>query len=1369
MGRRIVAFLIGLICISIAQAQVPVQTIGTTNNRVVVRGQLRADSGLILSNTKPRTQYLNNAIIFNSDLRTLEVFDSITQAWYPLSRYTLANGPIEGMTVNWISGLNFQVTSGVYAIASKIYSFESDDVTLDAADPSLPRIDVIAVDTLGQIVVVEGVPAADPAKPQTSLYQLELTNVLVNAGATEPAGYSKSIIYNENTESTVSSSITVNANNTSFPFLGTKAIDVSSHPSGSVTFTLSSTVDLTDYTSLVIYVRLKSAYPNGTRIGIEWLKQNGILYETVSDNVLVSSGTYGYNRSTTGAYQAIQIPMSAFTFLNSPSAVKQLSLFFTGSGGGMYIDYVHLQNGAITPGISVTTFNNRSGNVQPLYEDYAPFFLDTVYRRVDSVFGKKNNVERFLFKDSVGTGGGGSQSFDDVLSVGNFTSRTPRTSAGYEVRNTGNTATLAEIFNNGNTNSELYLYNTTDSRYAMLKYTGLEFQLPSFKIQRINPFPTPTPSSVTFTLPNTATNRYLPTTFKLNGTTVAAGDTGLVDLGNTNITGLVTAGTNVSITGSGTSGSPYVINSSGGGGSSDSSWVSTETGTQQSALGYLVNSTLSALPSGWADVTPAASVTFSGKMIVSGGATTTASVTGNTGTGTAYANRIDMDYYPYSKMRYAFTVVPQDKTGTSNGFALHFKANAITTSFAMRILFDLTNTADSGKISMGYDYSAAVATSANLSHNAGDTLDIEVVRDHWLIKARMYNRRTGKQVDTKYYSYGSDFGTGGMAYLALLGGTQHFLSAKVESYDLKNGAAFTFLGDSQFAGSGATNEDKTFPFQVMRGNKNKIVNLSAAGVTLSAIVTSHVPAAIALNNPVIVGAGFNDRSVLSTDTTTFKTRLDAVVDPLIAAGLPVWVTTLVPTNSTLATFNANFDLAIINYCAANGIPVIRIDSILKKNGDASNRIKENYLGADNVHWSDSGQYVSAQKVLQIIGERVPTFFKDTTSPVKIYNVPTGEQNMAPLVLDEKTGEIKKIPATTFDIIYNSYKYGGVGTTGQRNTAIHTDGAITTDSLFRVNNRIGLVLQFNGSTGLAASTTAGNNILMSNRATTSGYPHAVPTFTGNYNVVFETLNTKSVTATYTGSDNFIWNKALAGTLSFSNVISLGTGANFSLTSGSNHVHLGADAGRGITTGSNTIVIASKNTSGNNLPATLNNAIILGDMTSSTASTNEYQAYDIAFSTSYFNDENIWLGGRTKPEKIIYVNFPSISTVSNYVGNDGYFRAGKGSGTGRSGFMRFQTWNSTTSGTTLHSTANTEFTIWNKGTIFGNTTSAPNASALVEMVSTEKGFLPPRMTATQASAISSPAEGLLVYVTDTNGTFTSKGWWGYNGTTWEKLNN
>ena len=58
-----------------------------------------------------------------------------------------------------------------------------------------------------------------------------------------------------------------------------------------------------------------------------------------------------------------------------------------------------------------------------------------------------------------------------------------------------------------------------------------------------------------------------------------------------------------------------------------------------------------------------------------------------------------------------------------------------------------------------------------------------------------------------------------------------------------------------------------------------------------------------------------------------------------------------------------------------------------------------------------------------------------------------------------------------------------------------------------------------------------------------------------------------------------------------------------------------------------------------------------------------------------------------------------------------------------------------------------------------TNTPNASALLDITSTTKGFLPPRMTATQRGAISTPATGLVVYQTDgTEGLYVylSTGW-------------
>ncbi len=61
-----------------------------------------------------------------------------------------------------------------------------------------------------------------------------------------------------------------------------------------------------------------------------------------------------------------------------------------------------------------------------------------------------------------------------------------------------------------------------------------------------------------------------------------------------------------------------------------------------------------------------------------------------------------------------------------------------------------------------------------------------------------------------------------------------------------------------------------------------------------------------------------------------------------------------------------------------------------------------------------------------------------------------------------------------------------------------------------------------------------------------------------------------------------------------------------------------------------------------------------------------------------------------------------------------------------------------------------------------------SAVLDVQSTTKGFKVPRMTAAQASALpTGPIDALILYVTDTDATFTSIGFWGYENGTWIKL--
>jgi hypothetical protein len=73
-----------------------------------------------------------------------------------------------------------------------------------------------------------------------------------------------------------------------------------------------------------------------------------------------------------------------------------------------------------------------------------------------------------------------------------------------------------------------------------------------------------------------------------------------------------------------------------------------------------------------------------------------------------------------------------------------------------------------------------------------------------------------------------------------------------------------------------------------------------------------------------------------------------------------------------------------------------------------------------------------------------------------------------------------------------------------------------------------------------------------------------------------------------------------------------------------------------------------------------------------------------------------------------------------------------------------------------------------------TNTPDASAKLEVNSTNKGFLPPRVTltgTTDLGTITSPATGLLIYNTSTAGTSPNNvtpGFYFFNGTSWSKLN-
>lgn len=75
----------------------------------------------------------------------------------------------------------------------------------------------------------------------------------------------------------------------------------------------------------------------------------------------------------------------------------------------------------------------------------------------------------------------------------------------------------------------------------------------------------------------------------------------------------------------------------------------------------------------------------------------------------------------------------------------------------------------------------------------------------------------------------------------------------------------------------------------------------------------------------------------------------------------------------------------------------------------------------------------------------------------------------------------------------------------------------------------------------------------------------------------------------------------------------------------------------------------------------------------------------------------------------------------------------------------------------------FVFFDSSAQVGVGTQTPSPSAVLDVTSTTKGFLPPRMTSVQRNSISSPATGLMIYNTDVNAVQF------FNGTTWNSMPN
>lgn len=169
------------------------------------------------------------------------------------------SGLVWGGNVSVQSGLTLNVRKAIYYILKNFYTSSDTTVTLQDADPTHPRIDVIAGNTSGQVIVLTGVPSENPVKPQVDPdTQTEFTYVLLEAGATSPSGSLTELIYDENS---AGEWVCAGANSYSLkkPLNGFYCTELSSITTGEIfTYTKGATVAIGDYSQLVLNLCLKA-------------------------------------------------------------------------------------------------------------------------------------------------------------------------------------------------------------------------------------------------------------------------------------------------------------------------------------------------------------------------------------------------------------------------------------------------------------------------------------------------------------------------------------------------------------------------------------------------------------------------------------------------------------------------------------------------------------------------------------------------------------------------------------------------------------------------------------------------------------------------------------------------------------------------------------------------------------------------------------------------------------------------------------------------------------------------------------------------------------------------------------------------------
>jgi len=303
---------------------------------------------------------------------------------------------VSGGAITWLQNYDFRVSAAVYFIQNVQYTSTEQTITLDSANPTNPRIDLIGVNNSGIVFKVTGTAGVNPSEPDIDPgTQLKLGIVLVQAATTEPV-INTEVLYADNVGSPTEWNWTTsgsgfNVNSTTNPKApSTKDIEGTAVTAGAYAQGQIGTGTIIPYefNNLIIYIRSKSTWSSGRGLTVT-LRSTGV---QIGNPVTINrTGTFGFDSSIITDYQLVAIPVTTFA-IPSGSTVNQIRIAAFGAGHGFHLDAIEFQGGNISQTVAGITqdqgdarYLQRANNLSDLTDPAAARVNLGITARIGSI------------------------------------------------------------------------------------------------------------------------------------------------------------------------------------------------------------------------------------------------------------------------------------------------------------------------------------------------------------------------------------------------------------------------------------------------------------------------------------------------------------------------------------------------------------------------------------------------------------------------------------------------------------------------------------------------------------------------------------------------------------------------------------------------------------------------------------------------------------------------------------------------------------------------------------------------------------------------------------------------------------------------